>query len=357
MKKIITKIILICLLTLSHKPIHSMQWVKDSCSAGGKNICSTSTETKILLGIGALVAGGIAYSIYRYYNPTNEQIMTEAAFYMRQGECFITLLPRIHPLDENTLNEIGWQLVNYQWQNPTHLGKEIARTINALQSQCDTINKRIAKYQKTPSSALTALKNIHHDACNLISLLKERLSIINMHAHYLRMFILQYNMQGYIPALPYKNSMPALVPIIRHACIQKRFPFLTYIQQLDTDIQNISNELAITQNYDNYMDIYARRHAELNLIAQNLIDLRTTILGSAEYKEDQIRKDVFDMEQRRLELEAQRVAQEQERIRIEAQKAAHERAARLEKLRIEQERLKLERERLDFQKEQAQSNQ
>lgn len=324
----------------------------------GNNIHRMKTETKILVGLGAVAALGIGYLIYRAYNPTDEEIITAAQVKINTAQNIVNLVPVSDPLDEKGLQAITTQLSNKQ-NTPANLRIEIQRSINDLNYHRKVITERIEKYQQANKYVPTDLDTQIIDW--LLPQLQIRLTVINTHKQYFTLGITHNQMNNkYSEALENRTDMQKLVPIIRKS--QAQFPFLAYVKGLNEDTQTINTDLAQNtatpanpsgEGAPNYKTIYDTLRTALIQIATGLKVIQGTILSSQDHKDDQARKDKYDAEQRKLELERQRIAQEQERIRIEAAKAASEKWARQEKLRIEREKLELEKQKLALAQQQA----
>jgi len=343
MKRSIAKVLLACLIVSSASaPLQAMgwgQWFKNGLSSMQSSIYNSSTETKVLVGLGALATAGIAYLLYRYLNPTDEELCMTAEYHIRAGQSYVNVMPTIDPLDENQLNTIGWQLRGSEpsqpnW-SPNSLSQGMSESIRSLKAQRDILTRRIEKYQKANQYVSLQLDDNLKTIVALIPQLQARIAILNTHGHYFRMVILQGSVNWCSKAIVARNNMGALVPIIRNLASTTDYPFLTFVKWLNRDIKNIEHELKVVPPLGDYADIYTRKRGDLRNLKSGLETARDTILSSTEYKEDQTRKDAYDAQQRELELK-------REANRIAAQKAADERWAREEKSRNERKRLELE---------------
>jgi hypothetical protein len=173
---------------------------------------------------------------------------------------------------------------------------------------------------------------------NLIAQLRARFEIVNSHAQYFRLHLLEHNAtQRFSESLTVKENMQALVPMIKRMNNGK-FPFLTFSQDVRVSITAIEQELSRIYHYEEpYASIYLRKKAALRRFNASLKVLETTILGSQEYAKDQENKEAWEKFERDEAIK-------KEANRIEAQKAANEKWAREEQIRIEQQRLQMQRE-------------
>lgn len=353
MKRLAVKALLTGLiLSLASTPAHAMGWAKAkqvpvaqaSWGQGFNNgLCSiktsiynSSTQTKLLVGLGVLATAGISYLVYRHLNPTDEELCATATGYIHQGNCYIEAMPNIDPLDENQLNVIGWQLKQSGWE-PASLRQAMHGSMNSLRAQQVILARRIEKYNKANQYVLSDLSDSHESIIELIGHLEARRAILNTHAHYFRMIIVQSSANTYSKAIAHKTDMQRLVQIIREQANLAQFPFLTFVQWINNEISPIERELKVVKNHGDYVNIYTKKRAELRSLKSDLQTVNATILGSVEYTADQTRKDKYEAEQ--CELAEKRRAND-----IAAKKAADEKSAREEKIRLERERLQLQRE-------------
>lgn len=352
MKRIIAKTLLAGLMVSAiSAPLEALswgEWFKNGLSSMGRSISQSSTETKVLVGLSALLASGLGYLLYRYLNPTDQELLNEANEATTFANNFLTLLPVIQPLDETLLNTIALNLLFNRWTNPHSLSSELLHSIKSLQKQQDIIELRIIKYHTANKYTPIELSDCRDTIANLITQLKARRTIIDAHAQYFRLCILENGtVQRFSEVLTERANMPALVPMIKRIDNLGRFKFLAFAKEIHERMIAIEQELALNYDYGAYYNpIYMSKKIVLRQLKSHLKVLETTILGSKEHADDQANKEAWEKYERdeAIKKEANRIA---------AQKAADEKWAREEKIRIERERLRLEQEKNQREREKA----